>query len=404
LRGLCRAFNKSPSPVWTPCFPGRDNMVSSRTLSQHEHLLATALELDDPILATDELGHLVFINRAAAELFDIDLAHATDRRLSNLVRCDGLIDLVRTVSGGDEQRRSRDLAICDPGVGTIWYRVTARRLELDGRAAGVVCVLHDIDAKVNLEQRTAQFVAAISHEMKTPLAGIRAFVELLADDEAEDEPTRREFLDVISAQANRLQQLVDNLLHLARLEAGVARVNKQNCSLNELLSEALRAVEGAADRQNITLRREFSPEDLQVPVDRDLTIEAAVHLLGNAVKLAPRGGLITLRSRAAGNEAQFEIEGDGAPLTGEERRRVFEKFYRLRPNQGLAVGSGLGMPLSRYVVEQVHGGSVEVAGVKLHSATRSGNLFQVFLPCTAGSRSGANENTDEQFATSEDIR
>jgi PAS domain S-box-containing protein len=378
-------------------------MISLTTLSQHEHLLAIALELDDPILATDEHGHLVFVNRAAAELFDIDPAHAADRRLSSLVPCKELIDLVRTISGGETQRRSRELAICDPGVGTIWYRVTARRLELDGRAAGVVCVLHDIDAKVNLEQRTAQFVAAISHEMKTPLAGIRAFVELLSDNEADDERTRREFVDVIGAQANRLQQLVDSLLHLARLEAGVARVNKQNCSLNELLSEALRAVEGAAEGQSITLRRELSPEDLQVRVDRALTIEAAVHLLGNAVKLAPRGGLITLRSRAAGNEAQFEVEDNGTPLTGEERRRVFEKFYRLRPNQGPAIGSGLGMSLSRHVVEHVHGGSVELAGAELPNATRPGNVFQVFLPCTESRRSSASEKPFEQLATREDL-
>ena len=98
-----------------------------------------------------------------------------------------------------------------------------------------MAVLRDIGDQKTLQKRNAEFVSSVSHEMKTPLAGIKAYVELLADGDAEDEETREEFLAVINGQADRLQRLVDNLLNLARIEAGVVQVSKQPRSLNELV-------------------------------------------------------------------------------------------------------------------------------------------------------------------------
>ena len=115
-----------------------------------------------------------------------------------------------------------------------------------------MAVLRDIGDQKALQKRNAEFVSSVSHEMKTPLAGIKAYVELLADGDAEDEATREEFLSVINGQTDRLQRLVDNLLNLARIEAGVVNVSKQHRSLNELLEEALHVVQpvgrGQADR------------------------------------------------------------------------------------------------------------------------------------------------------------
>ena len=140
-------------------------------------------------------------------------------------------------------------------------------------------MLRDIGDQKALQKRNAEFVSSVSHEMKTPLAGIKAYVELLADGDAEDEETREEFLEVINGQADRLQRLVDNLLNLARIEAGVVSVSKQQRSLNEVLEEALHVVQPSAEAKNIELISELSPLYLGVLADRDMLLQAAINLL-----------------------------------------------------------------------------------------------------------------------------
>ncbi len=214
--------------------------------------------------------------------------------------------------------------------------------------------------------------------MKTPLAGIKAYVELLVDGDAEDEATRDQFYEIINAQADRLQRLVDNMLNLARIEAGVVAVKKESCSLNELLEEALHVLEPAAEAKQIKLRGELSPLYLGVLVDHDTALQAAINLLSNAVKYTPHGGRVTLRSRLVDHEAQFEVEDSGVGLSPEDCRKVFEKFYRVQKDKEMAAGTGLGLPLVKHIVEDVHGGRINVSSVP-----GVGSTFTVFLPMAA---------------------
>jgi len=134
------------------------------------------------------------------------------------------------------------------------------------------------------------------------LAGIKAYVELLADGDAEDEATREEFLGVINGQADRLQRLVDNLLNLARIEAGVVSVSKQQRSLNELLEEALNVVRPSAEAKQIELISDLSPLYRACWPTRDMLLQAAINLLSNAIKYTRAGGKVTLRSRLVGDQ------------------------------------------------------------------------------------------------------
>ena len=225
-------------------------------------------------------------------------------------------------------------------------------------AEGAVVVLRDIGDQKALQKRNAEFVSSVSHEMKTPLAGIKAYVELLADGDAEDEETREEFLGVITRQADRLQRLVDNLLNLARIEAGVVNVSKQQRSLNELLEEAVarRAAVGRSQRRS-SLVSELSPMYLGVLADRDMLLQAAINLLSNAIKYTRDGGSVTLRSRLVDDQVRFEVQDTGVGLSEEDCQRVFEKFYRVKKDKDMAAGTGLGLPLAKHIVEDVHGGT-----------------------------------------------
>ena len=153
-----------------------------------------------------------------------------------------------------------------------------------------MAVLRDIGEQKALQKRNAEFVSSVSHEMKTPLAGIKAYVELLADGDAEDEETREEFLDVINGQADRLQRLVDNLLNLARIEAGVVNVEQAEPLAQRGAGGGAAASSSRRPRPSrSTWSADLSPMYLGVLADRDMLLQAAINLLSNAIKYTPEG-------------------------------------------------------------------------------------------------------------------
>ncbi len=328
--------------------------------------------------------------KGAQKLLGIDLQATEKRILSQLVRCDKLVALLNdTRRRKVRTSRTEEVELQGPEGDKRWYSITATSIpaDSDGAAAaaegneGVVAVMRDISAQKIIQRHNAEFVSAASHEMKTPLAGIKAYVELLADGDAEDDETREEFLKVINGQADRLQRLIDNLLNLARIEAGVVKVNKLSQPLNEILVEGANVVQPSAEAKQITLVQDLSPMYLGVHVDRDMMLQAAINLLSNAVKYTPAGGKVTLRSRMCGQDVQFEVEDTGVGLTEEDCAKVFSKFYRVEKNKNMAPGTGLGLPLAKHIVEDVHSGKLTVT-----SQPDVGSTFTITIPSAARSK------------------
>ncbi len=355
-----------------------------RASTECQRIKAILSGLSEPILAVDDFDELLLANAAAEQLFGFDAENTEQRAIGQLVRCERLVELL----GSTRQRkvaasRSDEIEITGNQGQPRWYRVSTAKLQSPGdeqdpsepASHGAVAVLRDVGQEKALQKRNAEFVSAVSHEMKTPLAGIKAYVELLVDGDAEDEETREEFLQVINGQADRLQRLVENMLNLARIEAGVVNVNKKARSLNELLEEAVHVVQPAAEAKSVELTTELSPLYLGVLADRDMLLQSAINLLSNAVKYTPEGGQVTLRSRLAGDEVAFEVEDTGVGLSEEDCQRVFDKFYRVKKDKTMASGTGLGLPLAKHIVEDVHGGRLDV-----QSTLGAGSTFSVTLP------------------------
>jgi len=354
-----------------------------RVTQQADQIRQILSGLTDPILAIDDYDEIVLANRSAERLFQIEPEKAETKALGQLVRCQKLVQLLSsTRQRKTAVHRTDELEIADAEGRSRWYQATAIKLGAAGKTAqektvaeGAVAILRDIGDQKALQKRNAEFVSSVSHEMKTPLAGIKAYVELLADGDAEDEETREEFLGVINGQADRLQRLVDNLLNLARIEAGVVSVSKQQRALNEILEEALHVVRPSAEAKNVELLSELSPLYLGVLADRDMLLQAAINLLSNAIKYTRSAGKVTLRSRLADEQVRFEVQDTGVGLSEEDCRRVFEKFYRVKKDKEMASGTGLGLPLAKHIVEDVHGGKLTV-----ESILGQGSTFIVTLP------------------------
>jgi two-component system phosphate regulon sensor histidine kinase PhoR len=360
-----------------------------RSVSQYQRLRRIVEALPEPLLAVDQYDDIWLANSSAEELFDLEPCRDGEKRaLAQLGTCRRLLDLL-----DDTRRRkvattrSDEFEMLRENGDKVWYRAVATGIapiEPNGQPStsvdSVVAVLRDVSVQKTNQRHNAEFVSAASHEMKTPLAGIKAYVELLADGEAEDEQTREEFLSVINGQAERLERLIDNLLNLARIEAGVVQVSKQPQSLNEILIEACNVVQPSADAKRINLAHYLSTMYLGVLVDRDMILQAAINLLSNAIKYTKSGGSVTLRSRMLDAEVEFEVQDTGVGLAPEDCGRVFAKFYRVERNKGMASGTGLGLPLAKYIVEDVHGGRMSVT-----STLDVGSTFSARLPAAGRS-------------------
>jgi two-component system phosphate regulon sensor histidine kinase PhoR len=206
------------------------------------------------------------------------------------------------------------------------------------------------------------FVSMVSHELRTPLASIKAYIEMLIDGEADDAQTQGEFFEIIQNEANRLGRLIDNILNISRIEAGVARVNIQRHSLGDIVSDALKAVTSQAQLKAISVRQDLSGGDYQTSCDREMIYQAVLNLLSNAVKFTPEQGGITVESGidSTNKLVSIKITDTGVGIAPKDLPFVFDKFYRPDTGNHLSLGTGLGLALVRHIVEKVHAGRVFV--------------------------------------------
>lgn len=357
---------------------------AKRSATDHHRIASILRGFNEPVMAVDGYDELLLANPSAERLFEFELDESEEPMIRDLVRCEELLELLQDTRRHSSRERSREMQLAAGGDGeSRWYNVTARTLAEedtekdhteDRQKNSTVLMFRDVSTQKGMQKRNAEFVAAVSHEMKTPLSGIKAYVELLADGDAEDEAAQEEFLQVINSQADRLYRLIENLLNIARIEAGVVEVSKKAQSLNDLLEEAYSVVSPSAEMKNQKLTRELSPMYLGVLVDRDMMSQAAINLLSNAIKYTPEGREIVLRSRIVDEEIEFEVEDQGVGLSEEDQDRVFEKFYRVKKDKSMAAGTGLGLPLAKHIVEDVHRGTLSV-----HSELGVGSTFRIRL-------------------------
>ena len=227
------------------------------------------------------------------------------------------------------------------------------------------------------------FVTKVSHELRTPLAGIKAYVELLIDDEADDEQTRHEFYQVIHGEADRLTRLVDDIVAISRIEAGVARPQKKPVSLSALLDSALTVVAADLRQKSVSISRAASQDDYQTFGDPGMLEKALVALLINAIKFSPTGGVINVETVTNPHEKTVltRIRDRGPGVEPQDVPGLFDKFDSARTCARTAGGAGVALALARQIVQAVHGGAVLI-----ESPPDGGCCFGIRLPLYASER------------------
>jgi len=240
----------------------------------------------------------------------------------------------------------------------------------------LIAIFHDITELKRLEKIRAEFVANVSHELKTPLTAIKGFVETLKTSAKDDPATLARFLDIIDKQAQRLESLVNDLLILSSIESKEVKMHFTVEALNKVINSVValqrKVIEDKKHRMVVNV-----PADLpHVLVDRQRIEQVFLNLLDNAVKFTPPGGLISIEAELENPYLRIEVKDNGVGIAPEHLSRVFERFYRIdKARSREAGGTGLGLAIVRQIVT-AHQGKIEV-----ESSPEIGSTFRIFLPC-----------------------
>jgi two-component system phosphate regulon sensor histidine kinase PhoR len=325
--------------------------------------------MSDGVALVDREGRVVHANRSAAAIVGAAVSPPSGTPLSSFARSPELDTIVQEARAS-AQVIERDLRLWAPRQRLV--RATATRLP--GReGGGVLLVLHDLTELERLNRVRQDFVANVSHELKTPLTSVRGYAETLLDGGLEDLAHREGFVRIIRDQTERLQALVDDLLSLSELERPGAELRLTHFDLREPVERQVAAFRDRASRAHLALSVEPGPA---LPVTADLArLEQVVaNLLDNAIKYTERGAVrVTVGGDALSAWCEVTDSGAGIPL--EDQGRVFERFYRVdKARSRDKGGTGLGLSIVKHIVT-LHGGEVA-----LKSAPGVGSTFRFEIP------------------------
>jgi two-component system phosphate regulon sensor histidine kinase PhoR len=344
------------------------------------------------VAVIDAQEKLVFSNHAFSQILNLDSASSEGKPMIEVLRNSELLGLIRRALRGEEGLQS------DIAMGTVQPRsfsVTAAPVKpLESRstppagsaparsdrpsspeASGAVVVLHDVTELRRLERVRQDFVANVSHEFKTPLTAIQGFSETLLSGAIDDAQNNRRFLGIIRDHATRLARLTDDLLKLARIEAGKLEVQLLPVSVLELVERCVDTALLRSSQKQIALEVDVPANLPAVRGDGGLLREVLQNLIDNALQYTPVGGRIQVSAGTKAREVVIAVADTGIGIPLSDQERIFERFYRVDAARSReAGGTGLGLSIAKHIVE-VHGGRLWV-----ESEVGAGSKFFFSVP------------------------
>jgi PAS domain S-box-containing protein len=343
-----------------------------RVAEEKERSEAILANIADGIVAVDREGMIVLWNAMAEQITGVPASEALGRRVP---------EVLQRELAGDGKRLPRERAISiQRGDKDVWLSLTeALMLDPGGEVAGRIFAFRDVSSERVVEQMKSDFVATVSHELRTPLTSIYGFAETLLRADVDFAPEeRRTFLGYIASESERLINIVDDLLNVARLETGTLGLALATTDVGEVASEVVaRVSEHTNGDHQFTV--EADGADLVVQADREKLAQILLNLVDNAVKFSPEGGRITVSARRRSDSVEVRVADEGIGIARGDQQRIFTKFYRAEGvTQGGTPGTGLGLFLARGLLAAM-GGRIWV-----ESKEGEGSSFVFELPLAKG--------------------
>jgi two-component system phosphate regulon sensor histidine kinase PhoR len=344
-------------------------------LQQRNELEAMLSSMSEGVLAFDNEENLISMNQAASELFDVEPSRVAGRSVHEIIRNP---DLHRLVSAALSAGEPVEGEVTLTGSTEKFLQVNGTVLRGgQGNRIGALIVLNDLTRLRQLENLRRDFVANVSHELKTPVTSIKGFVETLLDGAINDSGKALEFLRIISAESNRLNSIIEDILSLSRIEEEDKQegIILERMKIRPALESAIRSREIKASEKSIKISLSCPP-DLTAKINAPLLEHAVVNLVDNAIKYSPPESDVHVSCRRRDDSILINVKDEGCGISPQHLPRVFERFYRVDKARSRQMGgTGLGLAIVKHIV-LAHKGKVSV-----ESKVGEGSTFTISLPC-----------------------
>jgi len=351
--------------------------ATSAISADRQKLTAILSSMVEGVVAVDRDERIVHVNQVAGRLLDAVPEDAAGRPIWEVTRLREVLEILgETLRSESVEHRPVRL----PGTTDRFLELHASPLRSGaGALAGAVLVFHDVTRLRRLETVRRDFIGNVSHELKTPVTAIRGLVETLVDDPEIEPAVRDRFIGKIARQAERMSNLVSDLLSLSRLESQDQPLDQAALDVRDVLAESARALAPASEARRVTVRRAWPAEPLTVDGDEEALRQAVTNLLSNAVKYSPAGGEVTLAASRDAGDVVIAVTDRGPGIEPRHHERLFERFYRVDAARSRELGgTGLGLAIVKHTALAL-GGDVAV-----DSAPGAGSTFSIRLPASRG--------------------
>lgn len=340
-----------------------------RTITQQKNEQLTILSsMSEGVIAISSEMDILSMNKSAGRIFGIKAKKCIGRKLHEVIRHSDLNEFMELLFSGEKNRRAK-LTIASPEeriLSVVGSRMPTRKNE----PAGAVIVFTDLTQIMKLEGIRRDFVANVSHELKTPITSIQGYVETLQDGALQDPENADRFLGIISNHAIRLGQIIDDLLQLSRVEESdeLEKQNFKECEVHTLIDSALLDLEPLINQSGVQISTSIDPET-NVLVNKKMMIHAIRNLIENAIKYSDDKADVEIKAFNKGKRTILEIKDGGIGIEASQIDRIFERFYRVDKGRSRDIGgTGLGLSLVKHIC-RLHKVDLEVDSVPAEGST-----------------------------------
>jgi two-component system, OmpR family, phosphate regulon sensor histidine kinase PhoR len=326
---------------------------------QQDRLRTLIENMGSGLILIDGRGYINLVNKAYKEIFDIDPVDYLYRLYHEAFEHKEVIQIVEEIFMTEEKVRKQLL---------LPLKIERRHFEVYGAPIigtndewkGIVLVFHDITELKKLEQMRKDFVANVSHELKTPVTSIKGFTETLLDGAMKDEQTLEYFLTIILKESDRLQTLIQDLLELSKIEQQGFKLNIQPVNIKEILEEIMTILQSKANDKEIELSLISERDNIYISGDSYRLKQIFINIINNGIAYTPKGGKVTVTIEENQQNVFVHVEDTGIGIKEEEIPRIFERFYRVdKARNRNSGGTGLGLAIVKHLVE-AHQGQIKV--------------------------------------------
>ena len=347
--------------------------ISKRHQAQQERMETLIENMGSGLLLINVRGDISVMNKASRLIFQVEDQSWLNRLYHDVMEEPGLVQFIQSVFITETKQRDQ-LTIGEAYMSKVYDVYGAPVLDASGKIRGMTLVLHDITEQKKLEQVRKDFVANVSHELKTPITSIKGFSETLLDGAMDEEKLREKFLKIILKESERLQSLIHDLLELSKIERSYFQVHWAEMTLVQIADEVVTMLNDKASTKEINLTL-ASSGDSTMQGDPERMKQILINIINNAITYTPASGKIEVMVKGNQSTVELKVTDTGIGIEENEIPRVFERFYRVdRARSRNSGGTGLGLAIVKHLAEAHH------ASIHVQSKQGEGTTFTLVFP------------------------